>query len=129
MVNRLKRITREFSDLHNDDSGLPLGDRSRDDEVRRREHDVLAAAAAVVTTSAWPRRRLAELYALPADRVHVAEPAVEAADLASGTGAGGALLCVAAVTSGKGHDVLLEALATTTDLSWKCVCSSEPSAA
>jgi glycosyltransferase involved in cell wall biosynthesis len=31
-------------------------------------------------------------------------------------------LCVAAVTSGKGHDVLLDALATTTDLSWHCVC-------
>ena len=31
-----------------------------------------AAAAAVVTTSAWSRRRLLELYPLPADRVHVA---------------------------------------------------------
>jgi hypothetical protein len=28
IVNRLKRITREFSDLHNDDSRLPLGERS-----------------------------------------------------------------------------------------------------
>jgi hypothetical protein len=28
MVGRLKRITREFSDLHNDDSRLPLGERS-----------------------------------------------------------------------------------------------------
>jgi transcriptional regulator with XRE-family HTH domain len=28
LVNRLKRITREFSDLHNDDSRLPLGERS-----------------------------------------------------------------------------------------------------
>ena len=28
VVNRLKRITREFSDLHNDDSRLPLGERS-----------------------------------------------------------------------------------------------------
>ncbi len=59
---------------------------------------------------------------MPADRVHVAEPAVDAADLAPGTGAGGALLCVAAVTSGKGHDVLLDALATVADLSWQCVC-------
>ena len=49
-------------------------------------------------------------------------PAVDAADLATGTAAGGALLCVAAVTSDKGHDVLLDALATTTDLSWHCVC-------
>jgi hypothetical protein len=28
LVTRLKRITREFSDLHNDDSRLPLGERS-----------------------------------------------------------------------------------------------------
>ena len=87
-----------------------------------REREVLAAAAAVVTTSAWTRRRLGELYALPADRVHVAEPGVDAAGLAPGTAAGDALLCVAAVTPDKGHDVLLDALATATDLSWRCAC-------
>ena len=57
-----------------------------------------------------------------ADRVHVAEPAVDAADLATGSAAGEALLCVGAVTFDKGHDVLLEALATISDLSWHCVC-------
>ena len=104
---------------------MPLGHRPADeqgDDARTRECAVLSGAAAVVTTSAWTRRRLLELYALPADRVHVAEPAVDAAALATGTAAGGALLCVAAVTSEKGHDVLLEALATATDLSWHCVC-------
>jgi glycosyltransferase involved in cell wall biosynthesis len=104
---------------------MPLGHGPADDEAehaRTRERAVLSVADAVVTTSAWTRRRLLELYELPADRVHVAEPAVEAADLATGTAAGGALLCVAAVTSGKGHDVLLDALAATTDLSWHCVC-------
>ena len=83
---------------------------------------VLAAACAVVTTSAWTRHRLDELYALPADRVHVAEPGVDAAGLAPGTAAGDALLCVAAVTPDKGHDVLLDALATATDLTWRCAC-------
>ena len=60
---------------------MPLGHRPPDDEgaVRTREREVLAAAAAVVTTSAWTRRRLGELYALPAARVHVAEPGVDAA--------------------------------------------------
>ena len=90
---------------------MPLGHRPPDDEagaVRAREREVLAAAAAVVTTSAWTRRRLGELYALPADRVHVAEPGVDAAGLAPGTAAGDALLCVAAVTPDKGHDVLLD---------------------
>jgi glycosyltransferase involved in cell wall biosynthesis len=101
---------------------MPLGDRSAADETRAREGDVLAGTAAVVTTSAWTRRRLLELYALPRDRVHVAEPGVDAADLAPGTTAGDALLCVAAVTRGKGHDVLLDALATATDLPWLCAC-------
>jgi glycosyltransferase involved in cell wall biosynthesis len=93
---------------------MPLGD--------RREHEVLAAASAVVTTSAWTRRRLREIYALPDDRIHVAEPGVDAAGLAPGTAAGGALLCVAALTPGKGHDVLVDALATATDLPWTCTC-------
>jgi glycosyltransferase involved in cell wall biosynthesis len=104
---------------------MPLGHRPPDDEagaVRARERAVLAAAAAVVTTSAWAQRRLGELYALPADRVHVAEPGVDAAGLAPGTAAGDGLLCVAAVTPDKGHDVLLEALAATTDLCWRCAC-------
>jgi glycosyltransferase involved in cell wall biosynthesis len=93
---------------------LPLAD--------HREAAVLTAAAAVVGTSAWTRRTLLELYALPDDRVHVAEPGVDAADLAPGTATAGSLLCVAAVIARKGHDVLLEALATLTDLAWHCVC-------
>jgi glycosyltransferase involved in cell wall biosynthesis len=104
---------------------MPLGHRPPDDEtgtVRSREREVLAAAAVVVTTSAWTRRRLRELYALAADRVHVAEPGVDAAGLAPGSRAGDALLCVAALTPDKGHDVLLDALAMTTDLPWRCEC-------
>jgi glycosyltransferase involved in cell wall biosynthesis len=104
---------------------MPLGHLPRDGEagaVRAREREVLAAAAAVVTTSAWSRRRLGELYALPADRVHVTEPGVDAARLAPGSAAGDALLCVAALTPHKGHEVLLDGLATATDLSWRCAC-------
>jgi glycosyltransferase involved in cell wall biosynthesis len=104
---------------------MPLGHRPADGEVgqvRAREREVLAAAAAVVTTSAWTRRRLGELYALPADRVHVSEPGVDAAGLAPGTAAGDSLLCVAALTPDKGHDVLLDGLAMAIDLSWRCEC-------
>jgi glycosyltransferase involved in cell wall biosynthesis len=59
---------------------------------------------------------------VPADRIHVAEPGVDPAALAPGTPSGGALLCVAALTPGKGHDVLLDALAAATDLTWRCDC-------
>ncbi len=92
-------------------------------DARSLEHAVLSSAAAVVATSSWARGRLLELYALPAERVHVAEPAVDAIDLAAGSVDGAALLCVGAVIAGKGHDVLLEALAAVDDLPWSCVCA------
>ncbi len=59
---------------------------------------------------------------MPADRIHVAAPGVDAAELTRGTEEGGALLCVAAVIFDKGHDVLLDALATISELSWRCNC-------
>ena len=101
---------------------MPLGHRPADDEVRTREHAVLSTVSAVITTSAWARRRLLELYSLAAGRVHVAEPGVVAAELAVGSDPGGNLLCVAAVTFDKGHDVLVHALEKLSDLSWRCVC-------
>jgi glycosyltransferase involved in cell wall biosynthesis len=86
------------------------------------EREVLMEAAAVITTSEWSRRRLGKLYRLPADGVHVAEPGVDPAGLALGTAEGDALLCVGSVTPDKGHDLLLSALKTATDLSWRCAC-------
>ena len=83
---------------------------------------MLSAAVAVVTTSAWTRDWLLDRYALHPNRIHVATPGVDAADPAPGTPSGGELLCVAAVTPGKGHDVLFEALASITDLPWRLEC-------
>ncbi|MDX6639182.1 MAG: hypothetical protein QOF12_193 [Solirubrobacteraceae bacterium] len=92
-------------------------------DAGRRERAVLSAAA-VVTTSSWTRRWLLDRYALSPGQVHVAQPGVDAADLATGTATGEELLCVAAVTPNKGHDVLLAALAGlgAMDLPWRCVC-------
>jgi glycosyltransferase involved in cell wall biosynthesis len=93
---------------------MPLGDDA--------EGEALAAVRAVIATSAWTRRRLLELYALPVDRVHVATPGVDPAPLAAGSDAGTQLLCVAAVLPHKGHDQLAEALAKVADLPWTCTC-------
>jgi glycosyltransferase involved in cell wall biosynthesis len=108
---------------------MPLGHRPTAGDAaatRTRERQVLAAAAAIITTSVWTRGRLAELYALPTEAMCVAEPGVDfvedRASLAGGTAGGGALVCVAAVTYEKGHDVLLKALTAVADLSWECVC-------
>jgi glycosyltransferase involved in cell wall biosynthesis len=104
---------------------MPLGHRPAPETVtavRTRECAVLEAAAAVVTTSHWSARRLLELYRLVPERVHVAEPGVDRADLAPGSPQGSELLCVANVTLDKGHDVLVEALLLISRQSWRCVC-------
>jgi len=101
----------------------PLGTGpSSDDLVGKAEREALEAAVAVVTTSRWTRTWLLDRYGLAPASVHVAEPGVDPAALAPGSATGGDLLCVAAVTPAKGHDVLLAALATITDLPWRCVC-------
>jgi glycosyltransferase involved in cell wall biosynthesis len=103
---------------------LPLGDGPLGHEVadaRSRECAVLAAATVIVTTSTWTRDLLLDRYPLRPENVAVAEPGAAPAELAPGTGDGGQLLCVAAVTPHKGHDVLLAALAAVPDMSWRCV--------
>jgi glycosyltransferase involved in cell wall biosynthesis len=88
-----------------------------------KEHAVLLAAAAVVTTSEWTHDWLLDHYALDSSRLHIAEPGTETAPLAPGTPDGANLLCVGAVTHGKGHDLLVTALAEVGDLPWTCVCA------
>jgi len=55
--------------------------------------------------------------------VFVAEPGTDPAPRATGTDGASALVCVAAVTPVKGHDVLVDALARLADLPWTCVCA------
>jgi glycosyltransferase involved in cell wall biosynthesis len=93
---------------------MPLGTAS--------EGAVLHAATAIVTTSAWSRQALLERHGLPAGRVRVAEPGVDAAELADGTPGAGALLAVGAVIPGKGYDVLLDALSALGRDDWRCLC-------
>jgi glycosyltransferase involved in cell wall biosynthesis len=101
---------------------LPLGV-DGDQRTRVAERAALSCAVAVVATSGWTREWLLETYGLDSGRVHVARPGVDVAELASGTPAGGRLLCVAAVTPVKGHDVLVTALAQLADLPWDCTCA------
>jgi glycosyltransferase involved in cell wall biosynthesis len=106
---------------------MPIGCRdgrhgSLEPESLELECAVLSSAAAVVTTSGWSRRWLLEAYSLDPARVHVAHPGVDPAEPAVGSVRGGNLLCVGAVTPGKGHDVLLEALTRIADLTWRCLC-------
>jgi glycosyltransferase involved in cell wall biosynthesis len=101
---------------------MPLGYGATNGGALDKEGAVLSEAASVITTSAWARRALLELYPLPSDRVHIAEPGVDSCALASGTETSGAFLSVAAVIPGKGHDVLLDALEPLVGLCWQCEC-------
>jgi hypothetical protein len=85
------------------------------------EETVLASAAAVVTTSEWTRAQVRSWYGLR--HVYAVRPGTDEAPLAAGSGTGTALLSVAAVHPGKGHDLLLEALARLEDRMWTLVCA------
>ena len=99
---------------------MPLGEASL--QGRPRERAVLATVSDVVVTSHWTQAWVLDHYGLADDRVHVAAPGSDPRDLAPGTTSGGELLCVGAVTSGKGYDVLVDALALASDLPWLCTC-------
>jgi len=86
------------------------------------EREVLRAAAAVVGTSPVASRRLVEHHGLAPQRVHTVPPGVDPAPVAPGTDGVSRLLCVASVTPRKGHDVLLDALATLVDVPWTLEC-------
>lgn len=84
------------------------------------EEAVLSGATAVVTTSRATRGQLREWYGLR--RIHVCEPGADVVPPAAGSGTGTALLCVAAVHRGKGHDLLLDALAEVGEEPWSLTC-------
>ena len=101
---------------------MPLGAGTAGEAAPAHERAALEAVDAIVTTSQWTREWLINAYALPPTAVHAVPPGVSAHELVAGTSSGGQLLCVAAVTPGKGHDVLLDALDSLTDLPWRCAC-------
>jgi glycosyltransferase involved in cell wall biosynthesis len=92
------------------------------DDLDRRERQVLRAAHAIVATSPWAASELTQHHQLPVNRVHSVSPGVDSSPLAHGTDGASRLLCVASVTPRKGHDLLLDALATIDDLDWHLVC-------
>jgi glycosyltransferase involved in cell wall biosynthesis len=92
------------------------------EQLRRRERDVLAVAVSIIATSRWSREHLLSLYALPPERVHVAQPGVDPAPLTDGSASGGRLLCVGSVAAHKGYDVLVQALAALAPNPWSCAC-------
>jgi glycosyltransferase involved in cell wall biosynthesis len=87
------------------------------------EQRALTAARLVVVTSRATKDGLLR-YAVPADRIEVAEPGTDRASLATGSGSDCvALLCVAAVVPRKRHECLVEALASIPERNWRLTCA------
>jgi glycosyltransferase involved in cell wall biosynthesis len=87
------------------------------------ERRALAATELVVVTGRSTRAALAA-YGVAPDRLVVVEPGTARAPLARGsTGVPLRLLSVAAVTAGKGHEILVDALAAVPNHDWLLTCA------
>ena len=110
------------------ESGLTSG---QADALRASERSALACAHHVVTTSATTARLLAADYGVASGQVSVIEPGTDRAKVAPRQQATEvALLAVGAVVPRKGYDVLICALASLADLSWRLAiagdCTRDP---
>ena len=102
----------------------PLGfenglDPQRQGELLRSEEDALAGAARVIASSRFTARLLMSDFAVPPQKIDVAEPGTEPAPRARGTGDPVSLLAVGAVSPRKGYDLLVRALADLRQLDWR----------
>ena len=100
--------------------GLPADRAARYEATERR---ALACARGIVITGPGARPQLAR-YEIPDDRVCLVEPGTDPAPLAHGsTGGTPQLLTVATIHPGKGHDILLAALAPLIAMEWELTCA------
>ena len=91
--------------------------------LRTSERRALGAASMVVVTGRATLDLLAP-YGVPADRILLVEPGTDHAPVARGSGARDVqLLSVATISPGKGHEVLVQALAAVPNRQWRLVCA------
>ncbi|MEZ5492924.1 MAG: glycosyltransferase family 4 protein [Gammaproteobacteria bacterium] len=87
--------------------------------LRLSEQRALQCARAVLVTSAYTRQLLVSQFAVAAGQVVVAQPGTERVAFAPCDGDPLRLLTVASLIPRKGHDVLIDALATLSNLRWE----------
>ena len=98
------------------ETGIPAAEA---EEFRRRERAALAFTDNVVVTSPATARLLSADYGVAEEDITVAMPGSEPRAAARGGRGAVALLAVGAVVRRKGYDVLVAALGTLKDLSWR----------
>lgn len=92
---------------------------SRQQHLKDLETAALALARQVIATSPTTARTLVTDFAVPADKITVAEPGTDPAMRATGTGNPLQLLAVGAVVPRKAYDLLVRALAPLADRDWR----------
>ena len=107
--------------LPSDEPQLVPHERHRRSGLERRS---LHACSGLIVTSPYTAKRLADLGIEPR-RIRTVIPGTDPVPPASGPGpdAPPRILCVGAVTPGKGQDVLVRALVELAALTWSCVCA------
>jgi glycosyltransferase involved in cell wall biosynthesis len=90
-------------------------------ELQQSEQEALQSVRHVLVTSEATKQTLAA-YGIAPERISVVQPGTDAAPLASPQHDAPQLLCVAAVTPRKGHDVLVNALAPLASRPWTLTC-------
>lgn len=88
-------------------------------QLRKSETRALAATVAVVVTSAGTSELLTRQFRVASSSITVAKPGTMVSSFAPCVGEPLQLLTVATLTRRKAHDVLIQALATLTELSWQ----------
>ncbi len=91
----------------------------RQDQLHALEKAALAFARRVIVTSSTTAATLTADFALPAERITIAEPGTDASDRARGTGKPLMLLAVGSIVPRKAFDVLVRALALVKNRDWR----------
>ncbi len=106
-----------------DETGLS---EAQQDEYQGQEARALTQVDGVIATSQFTANRLGEM-GLFHGRIEVVEPGCERQAIAAGaTDQALQLLCLGSLIPRKGQHILIEALATLTDLPWQCHCVGSP---
>lgn len=105
------------------ESGLTLAEAQN---FRASERAALKFAHRAIATSPLTAKLLAKDYGVPAARITVAQPGADPVAPAVGSRDGVVrLLAVGSIVPGKGHDVLVAALATLADLPWRLMIAGD----
>lgn len=91
----------------------------RQQELRALETAALSHARRVIVTSPLTARTLAANFAVPPDRITVAEPGTDRAKRATGTGSPLHIVAVGSIVPRKAYDLLVRALAGVRNRNWR----------